>query len=286
MVSARTYYRLTKPGIVYGNVFHAAVGVLLAHASGLTLLWSGGGLILGITAVIASACVANNIMDRRIDSKMARTKKRAMVIGQIETPSAVLFALVLLTVGVTVLVRTTNFLTVILCLVAYIWYVWIYGWAKRTTWWSTVIGTVPGAIPIMAGYTAVTNHLDASAWLLFAMLVLWQLPHFYAIALYREKEYRAAKLPIISVSLGRHQTWRQMAVYGTLYVLSLVGLVIAQTFALIPGLIVLAAGAYWLVIIFRGRTQVSDTWARHVFRLSLLLTIVLFVASSITVVIS
>ena len=274
------YYRLTKPGIVYGNVFHAIVGVLLAYHTGVTA-WNSVGLIVGIALIIASACVANNILDRSIDQKMKRTRQRALVVGDVETTQAILYALILLTIGVIVMIRMTNLLTLMLSLIAYVWYVWIYGWAKRHTWWSTLIGAVPGAIPIMAGYTAIVGQVDVVVWVAFMLLVFWQMPHFYAIALYRQKEYAAAGLPVISVALGRVATYRQMVVYAAAYVISIATLIYVGGMHWTVGSLLLAAGVYWTVTIVRGKATISDTWARTVFKQSLLLTIALMLVALI-----
>ncbi len=270
----RRYYRLTKPGIVYGNVFHAIVGFLIAHQSGLTI-WTAVGLIVGSACVIASACVANNLLDRDIDARMKRTQARSLVTREIDVPAAVLYALILLTIGVVVLLKMTNVLTLVLSLIAYVWYVWIYGWAKRTTWHSTLVGTVPGALPIVAGYTAVSGHVDLTAWLLFALLVAWQMPHFYAIALYRKKEYAAAKLPIASVVLSKQHVYWQMIIWTVVYLASIVGLVVCGALHWLPGGVLFAGAGYWFVTMTQGKATLSDTWARKVFKQSLLLTIVL-----------
>jgi protoheme IX farnesyltransferase len=275
------YYHLTKPGIVYGNLFHAAVGLFIAYGSGFDG-WQSIGLLVGIAATIASACVANNILDRSIDSRMARTKRRALVTGDIPLSSAVLFGLVLLTLGVVVLMQMTNAITLILVLVAYVWYVWLYGWAKRHTWHSTLIGAVPGAIPIVAGYTAITDRLDLNALLLFIMLMCWQMPHFYAIALYREKEYRAAGLPVISTVHSRQSIHRHMVLYAAAYVLSFIGLATLGGLNMVAAAGMIVVGLWWCATIVRGGPDYSDAWARRVFKSSLLLTVALMAAAAET----
>lgn len=281
MQQARQYYRLTKPGIVYGNLFHAIVGVLLAYRFGLNW-WNVVGLIIGITAVIASACVANNILDRAIDARMARTRKRSLVTRDISVSAAVLFALILLTVGAIVLARMTNLLTLVLTLIAYAWYVWIYGWAKRRTWLSTLIGAVPGALPVMAGYAAISGQLDITSWVLFGMLVAWQMPHFYAIAIYRKQEYQAAKLPVVSIVLSEDAVFRQTLGFGALYSLTVVVLVAIGAIHWLPGSVLVLWSLYWLKTIAEGAQTQSDRWARRVFRQSLLLTIVMMAVSVAT----
>ncbi len=285
METIKDYYRLTKPGIVYGNLLHAIVGYGLAYDYGLSL-WSATGLVVGMGAVIASSCVANNLLDRGIDAKMVRTQQRSLVTGRIQTPAATLFALILLAVGVAVLASTTNLMTLQLALIGYIWYVFLYGMAKRRTRHSTLIGSVPGAIPIMAGYTAASGTGDTVAWLLFLMLVTWQMPHFYAIALYRQKEYDAAGLPVASVVLGRKVVYQQMIVFAALYCCVIAVLIAMGGVHWIGGAVLLIGGLYWTQQIAIGRPAFTDAWARRTFRQSLLLTLALAFATAVTVVLS
>ena len=280
MKQLRLFYRLTKPGIVYGNVFHAVVGLLLAHRFGLNW-WNSIGLVVGISTVIASACVANNILDRTIDARMARTKKRGLVTGDIDLASAVSLALILMTIGVIVLTRMTNLLTLVIVLIAYVWYVWIYAVAKRRTWLSTLIGAVPGALPIVAGYTAITGQVDWVAWLLFCMLATWQMPHFYAIALYRKQDYKDAGLPVASIVLGPEAVFRQSLVFGVFYSATAILLVVLQGVHWIPGVLLVLASLYWLKTIAAGARKYDDAWAKRVFRQSLVLTIVFMVVAVI-----
>lgn len=283
--TAKRYYRLTKPGIVYGNLFHAVVGLLFAHWYGLSL-WSTAGVVVGVASIVASACVANNLLDREIDKKMTRTKNRALVTGEIDSNSALLFLLILLTIAVVVLYRMTNPLTLALGLIAYVWYVWIYGWAKRTTWLATLVGTVPGALPAMAGYTAVVGHADMTAWLLFWLVIFWQMPHFYAVTLYRKKEYKAAGLPVASIVLSRKTIYWQMIGFAVLYTGSVVGLIACHSLHWIAGAALLSASLYWIVTIVRGKQAMSDAWAKLVFRQSLVLTIVLMFVAIVNIVLS
>ena len=281
----RAYYRLTKPGIVYGNTIHVFAGFLLAFRSGLTLQALVGAMA-GVSLVIASACVANNILDRNIDAHMKRTKKRAMVTGVVSIPIALAYAAVLGIVGFGTLYIMTNILTVLLGVVAYIWYVVIYGYAKRTTWLSTIIGTVPGALPVMAGYTAVTNVADATAWGLFIMLVLWQLPHFYAIAIMRKDEYKDAKLPIITDKWPVSVVRVHLIVTAWLYLASVLYLGVV-TRAFHPVAMILLAGLilYWIwFMTIRYYGLEERQWAKKAFLLSLVMSPALVISSVITVV--
>lgn len=265
----KLYYRLTKPGIIYGNAMTTAAGFLFAshlHVHiGLLLA-----MLLGISFVMASACVYNNYLDRGIDQKMARTKNRALVTGDISGPAALTYATVLGLIGFALLVAYTNLLTVILGVVAIFMYVIVYGIAKRTSIYGTLVGSIPGALPPVAGYTAVTNSFDLGAWFLFAILVLWQMPHFYAIAMYRREDYAAADIPVLTVKRGMKVAKRQIM----LYILALGIVVVAMTvwgytgvvFAVVMGLLC----GMWLGRGWRTYRRLDDIlWSRKMFFFSL-----------------
>jgi protoheme IX farnesyltransferase len=158
----KKYYRLTKPGIIYGNLISATAGFLLASNHHINL-WLLLATLAGTSLVIASGCVFNNYLDRNIDKKMARTKKRALVLKTIPVINALVFAMVLFIAGFAVLGLYTNWLVVVIGLVGFVDYVVLYGYSKRHTMHSTLVGTVAGATPILAGYCAARGHFDSGA---------------------------------------------------------------------------------------------------------------------------
>ncbi|HLG90862.1 MAG TPA: protoheme IX farnesyltransferase, partial [Candidatus Saccharimonadales bacterium] len=195
----RIYFSLTKPERTLTNVITALAGFLFASEFVLgkwLYLWMAVYLIGGLTLIIASANVLNNYADKELDQKMARTRKRALPSGQVSARASIVYAAVLGLLGFWLLLYT-NWLTVGIIAAAYFWYVAVYGYAKRHTVYSTLIGTAPGAASIVAGYTAYTGKLDLAALILFLMMVGWQMVHFYAIAIYRQKDYKAAAVPIL-----------------------------------------------------------------------------------------
>jgi protoheme IX farnesyltransferase len=276
---------LVKPGIVYGNSIHVIAGYLLAYRAGLHIE-TFIGVLAGIALVIASACVINNVIDRNIDAHMRRTKGRAMVTRSIPVPHAITYGVILGLMGMAILYLTTNLLTCILGVIAYVWYVAIYGYAKRTTWLSTIIGTIPGALPIMAGYTAVTNAADATAWVLFLMLVLWQLPHFYAIAIMRKDEYKEAGLPIITSKWSVPVVRVHLIVCALLYLASVVFLgLVTRAFHPAATIVLVAAVLYWMWFMIVGYSGHEERkWAKKTFLLSLVMSPALLIAAVITVV--
>lgn len=276
----RAYLHILKPGITISNTISAVAGFCLGVAvlkdfNGSALV----GLVLGIAAVIGSACVANNVLDEKIDAKMKRTKRREVVTGAISKRAALLYSLILAGVGFALIFALANVLTGLLGVVAYVSYVALYGAAKRTTVWSTVIGTLPGALPLVAGYTAMTGRLDTAALILFAMMVFWQLGHFYAIAMFRRDDYAAAGLPVWSVAKGLASTKRQLFLFVWLFLLSAPLLSVAGYTGKLYAVAMVGVAAIWVV---NGLKKYDDdvAWARRMFfvSLSVLLIMCLLIA--------
>ena len=268
---SKSYLQLIKPGITLSNTISGVAGFFLAASFVPFSLAALIGAVGGIAFIIASACVMNNILDRDIDKRMKRTAKRDIASGVIGIPKAMVFGIALGLIGFGLLGFLTNTLTVLLGMVAYVWYVAIYGLAKRTTVYSTLIGGVAGALPPVAGYTALTGHIDAGAIILFLILFFWQMPHFYAIAMFRMSDYASAKLPVWSVKYGMKSSKVQILLFTVIFaiVFALPTVYGYTGVTYLVGSILLSA--YWL---FKGITlynKVDDIkWARSMFGVSLL----------------
>lgn len=264
------YYVLIKPGIIRGNVL-AAVGAFLLASKGSIDVMSAISMITGLSLVIASACVANNIFDRDIDRLMDRTKHRALVIDAVPTRLAVLYSAVLGISGVTVLLLGTNVIAACTAVLGFVSYVFVYGYAKRLTVHGTVIGSVSGAIPPVVGYVAVTGTIDTLAVLLFAVLVAWQMPHFYAIALYRKKDYAAARIPVLPLISGDRATVVQILTYIIAFIVVTFSIAFYGYTGIVYAVSMLLVSVWWFVFALRGFTTSNITrWARQVFGISLL----------------
>jgi heme o synthase len=231
--------------------------------------------LVGTSLVIGSACVFNNYIDRDIDTRMARTKKRALVKKLIPGAHALVYAAVLGAIGFVVLIIFVNWLTVAIGATGFLVYVLPYTFSKRYSVHSTLIGSVSGSAPPVAGYCAVTNHLDGGALLLFLIMTFWQMPHFYAIATYRLKDYTAAKLPVLPVKKGVAAAKIQIVLY-------ILGFIAAVSLLKIFGytgytylVVVLAVSLAWLRLASQGFSAKDDQkWARSVFLFSLVVTLV------------
>ncbi len=271
----RSYLQLIKPGITLSNTISAVAGLLLAVSVVMptwTVFWQAAvGAIVGTALIIASACVVNNVLDRGIDKRMKRTAKRGVASGAIRVPQALVYATVLGLAGFGLLFLLTNTVTLVLGVVAYIWYVAIYGYAKRTTAYSTLIGGVAGSLPPMAGYTALTGSIDGAAVLLFVILFFWQMPHFYAIAMFRRDDYASAKLPVWSIVHGMKSTKAQMFFFTAVYAISAALLTFFGYTGVIYLVLSSALSLYWLYKGTSTYTKLDDTqWARMMFGVSLL----------------
>lgn len=277
----KPYYHLTKPGIIRGNAITATGGFLLA-SGGVINFWRLVAMLVGMSLVIASACVFNNYIDRDIDSKMTRTKKRALVSGLVSTRSALSYAAILGIAGVIALLFYTNLLTMCLGLLGFVFYVFIYGIAKRRTVHGTLVGSISGAIPPVAGYTAAANRLDVGAGLLFLILVFWQMPHFYAIAMYRLRDYKSAKIPVLPLVKGIAHTKLQILIYIVLFIISSAALTISGSTGLTFAAVMTVIGLVWLKRGIGGYHTVDDSkWARGMFFFSLTVILVFSVMLSL-----
>ena len=239
-------------------------------------------VLVGTSLVIGSACVFNNYLDRGIDAKMMRTKKRALVSGRITTQNAIIYASILAVVGFWILLRYTNVLTAGVGLVGFVDYIILYGYFKRRSVHGTIVGSVAGAVPPVAGYTAIVNHLDSGALLLFLLLVFWQMPHFYAIAIRRLKDYKAAGLPVLPVKKGIKHTQIQILVYIVGFTVVAALLTAFGYTGYIYLIVMLLIGLVWLIQGVKGfSTTDAVAWARRMFLLSLVVTLVTSVMLSV-----
>ncbi len=274
----KSYLQLIKPGITLSNTLAAVAGFFLASSAFGFELKTFFGIMTGIAFVIASACVANNIIDRDIDARMKRTKGREVAAGNISVRNAIICAVVLGVAGFWSLVVWTNPLTVVLGLVAYVWYVVIYGIAKRATSLSTIIGAVCGALPPVAGYTAVTGHIDIVAIILFALWMVWQLPHFYAISIFRRDDYSRAGLPVWSVKYGNASTRRQMLFWVLVFLVLTPALAFAGATCNPYLVVMVATGLYWAVDGIAHVDEPDEQWARRMFKSSIYVLLVTMIA--------
>jgi protoheme IX farnesyltransferase len=213
---AARFYELTKPKVVMLIVFTAVVGMFLATSSMVPLDSLVFGT-LGIGMSAAAGAAINHIVDREIDGKMKRTRRRPLATGGLSTPEALVFSVALAALSMFILFRWVNGLTAVLTFASLIGYAVIYTvFLKHWTPQNIVIGGAAGAAPPVLGWTAVTGQVSPDALLLFLIIFCWTPPHFWALALYRRSEYASAGVPMLPVTHGGWFTRLHILLYTLL----------------------------------------------------------------------
>ncbi|MEM6998790.1 MAG: heme o synthase [Pseudomonadota bacterium] len=277
-VSWRDYYTLCKPNVVALIVFTAIVGMFLAAPTMVpwdTLLFG----TIGIGLASASAAAINHVVDHRIDSIMARTKKRPLPKGNVSVINAVIFAWFLGTISMGILAFLVNPLTAALTAVSLIGYGFIYSmYLKRATPQNIVIGGAAGAAPPVLGWTAVTGSLDPNSLLLFLIIFAWTPPHFWALAIYRREEYKEVDVPMLPVTHGVEFTRLHILLYTIIMsIVSLLPYLVQMSgfFYLICSVMLNAGFLYYAV---RMQFDHNDRLAMQTFSYSIIYLMLLFAA--------
>ncbi|SER56796.1 protoheme IX farnesyltransferase [Pseudomonas sp. NFACC02] len=281
-MSLKHFIQITKPGIIFGNVLSVAGGFFLASKGhvdfGLFLI-----AMIGTSLVVASGCVFNNCIDRDIDLKMERTKNRVLVQGLVSVKLALIYATVLGVVGVGLLYFKANPLAALFAVIGFVIYVGFYSlYLKRKSVHGTLVGSLSGAMPPVIGYVAVSNSFDLAALTLLVMFSLWQMPHSYAIAIFRFNDYLAASIPVLPVKRGIRVAKRHILIYILAFLLATLMLTFGGYAGLNYLAVAAAMGMYWLYMAWTGYKAKDDTvWARKLFVFSIFTITALSVAMSL-----
>lgn len=261
-------WQLTKPGVTRMCALTTAGGLMLAPGEIGPV--AGLATILGAAMAVGGANAANMWWERDTDRLMARTRRRPLPAGRLAPATALRFAVGLSLASLVVLAVSTNALTVALAAFAILSYVLVYTPLKTRTPLALVIGAVPGAVPPLLGWTAVTDSLDPGGLVLFGIMLVWQIPHFIAIALYRKAEYARAGIRVVPVVRGDAMAKVQAVAWAGLLVplsLMLTPLGVAGTGYL---LCAAALGMVFLAWAFTGLDDAAGArWARGYFFASL-----------------
>lgn len=241
------YVELTKPRISLMVVLTTAVGFLVAAPTPMAYVVFLHTLV-GTALVASGASVLNQVLERDVDALMRRTANRPIPAGRIDAELALAFGVGLSVVGMVYLALSTNLLTALIGAFTLAAYVFVYTPMKRKSSLATIVGAVPGATPPMMGVAAATGEVGPWAWALFAILFLWQMPHFLAIAWMFREDYERGGFPMLTVGDEEGRlTGRQAVIYAAALVPvsllpSVFGLSGAIYFAgaLVAGLIYLA----------------------------------------------
>ena len=261
-------WSLGKPRLSALVIFTAGGGMFLAGGQPRMATVIAG--MFGTTLVVCSANALNNFIERETDKLMARTKNRPLPAGRMAPWIALVYGLVLLSIALPWMLMETTPLATLLAVIAWLVYVFVYTPLKRLSWLSVIAGGIAGAMPPLIGWTAVTGSVDPGGMALFSILFLWQLPHTFAIGIYRKTEYAAAGMKILPIeqndAIARQHimTWTTGLVASSLVIVFL-GLGGALTLAGAIGL-----GGVFLWKAWRGlKTSGGPIWARDLFLYSL-----------------
>ena len=273
---ARQYLELTKPRVVALIVFTAIIGMFLA-VPGLPPLREAVAGTLGIWLAAASAAAFNHLIDQRIDKLMARTSHRPLATGALTPTQVLVFALVLGTLSMAILVVFDNVLTALLTFCSLIGYAVVYtAYLKRATPQNIVIGGAAGAAPPVLGWAAVTGQVHPYALLLFLIIFIWTPPHFWALAIFRRDDYARAQVPMLPVTHGVTYTRWHVLFYTVLLVVITVLPYLTGMSGLfyLGGALVLGAAFLWYAI--RLMNPPDDFFPMRVFNYSIVYLMALF----------
>ena len=268
-----------KTGIIKSNVFAMFAGLSMAlYVNGLNPfahVWDIVAAFIGSFLVIGAAGTFNNVYDMDIDALMDRTKSRPTVVGDISKSAAIWLGIIMAIAGLGILWSASMY-AALFGFLGLFFYVGPYTmWTKRTTVYNTEVGSISGAFPPLIGWGAVSSDLTNPAiWGLFFVMVIWQMPHFYAIAIRKHDDYAKASVPMLPVVKGFKRTYTQSNVYLVLLI------VVSFTMAAFSEAIMvltLVLSVIWLYISLKYAKQQDDAkWAKVMFAYSLVYIMVLF----------
>jgi protoheme IX farnesyltransferase len=273
----RDYLDLCKLRVVLLMLITSYVGMSLA-APGL-VPWQA--LVFGLLGIGLLACAAaavNHLVDRRIDALMGRTRHRPIPTGRVSIANAIIFASILGLLGFFMLGFLVNWLTAILTALTLVGYAGIYTmYLKRATSQNIVIGGLAGAMPPLLGWTAVTGHMSIDGWLLVLIIFLWTPPHFWALAIFRNEEYKKVDIPMLPTTHGLTYTRNSILIYTVLLlIISTLPYFIGMSGLLyLIGAIIL--GTIFLAYAIILRISPDIHWGMKTFRYSIIYLLLLFV---------
>ncbi|CAL4325329.1 Protoheme IX farnesyltransferase [Buchnera aphidicola (Protaphis terricola)] len=270
------YLEIIKPRIIIGNII-LLIGGFFCFLGDFFNFFLFLYTILGTSLVIASSCIFNNLIDREIDARMCRTRNRVLVKKLIKPIYVYILGFFLGIVGIFILGILVNFLSMLLSIIGFIIYVCLYTiFLKRKSIYSTFFGSFSGSLPSLIGYTAIHNTIDIVCFLLFIILVFWQMSHFYAISLMYLEDYKNANLPLFPILKGVKKTKKHIFYYIILYIFFSFFLMLFINFNYIFIFFISIFNFYWLYLSYLNiKSNNYYKFSKKIFYFSILI-IVLF----------
>ncbi len=278
---ARAFIALTKPRIIE-LLLVTTVPTMIVAEQGLPSLWLVTATVVGGSLAAGGANAINMYIDRDIDRLMERTRGRPLVTGEVGATEALVFAVAIEVGAFFFLWATVNLLSAVLAVSACLFYVFVYSlWLKRTSSRNIVIGGAAGAVPVLIGWTSVTNSLDWAPLVLFGVIFYWTPPHFWALAIKYRDDYAAADVPMLPSVASTRET----AVRIIYYTVVLIGLSVAFSPVAGMGPIYLASavvlGVIFLVLSYRVLRDRDTRSAMRLFGYSITYITLLFGAMAV-----
>jgi protoheme IX farnesyltransferase len=273
------YVALTKPRIVALLVVTAYSAMVVAQG-GLPPWGVTAATLVGLTLSAGGANAVNMWYDRDIDQVMERTRHRPVAAGRLRPGAALAFGLAAQLVSLVEMTLTVGWLAAVISLAGFLFYVLVYTmWLKRRTPQNIVIGGAAGAFPPLVGWAAVTHQVTLAPILMFLIIFLWTPPHFWALALYKQDDYRRANIPMMPVVQGEWATKVQALGYTLLLMLASMLLYATGVVGVVYlAAVVLGVGFIAYTVALLRERKPEDRWARRTFRYSLVYVLVLFSA--------
>ena len=245
----------------------------------------GGDLIfytlISLFLSAGGSAVLNNVLDKDLDTLMDRLGKRVEAMKTVGNKQALILSIVLMVVALFISVYFINIINALLIVLAILSYTVLYTlYLKRSSPYGTIIGGLPGALPVLIGYSAIEPSLGIGAWILFVFMILWQPPHFWALALYRCRDYERAGVPMLPVVAGAQETRRQIWLYSLILVPLAITPVLIGLAGIVYGVVSAVLGAVFLYLAWKVRRitegREADQAARQLFVFSILYLFLLF----------
>jgi heme o synthase len=280
----KAYVALTKPRIIE-LLLVTTLPTMVVAAKGIPKWWLMVATLVGGTLSAGGANAANMVVDRDIDAVMHRTQHRPLVTGAVTPRAAAVFSVLLEAASFVLLWRAVNLFSALLALGAALFYVFVYSIGlKRRSTQNIVIGGAAGAVPVLIGWTAVTDHLAWPAIALFAMIVIWTPSHFWALALRYQEDYKAVSVPMLPAVAPFDRVSRQIILYSVALVIS----------SLVFGVVDHSGWIYWAAAAIAGGLYLADAVrlrrergtpksAMRLFTYSITYVTVIFVAMAVDV---
>jgi protoheme IX farnesyltransferase len=277
---AKALIELCKPRITRMVVVTAGLGAVIAPGA---IAWGPLTVVLiGTALIVAGANALNMCLEAKADALMERTRSRPIPSGRVASDVAWIFGFCLAVLGYAVLARWGNVYASLLAVLAFLAYVFVYTPLKRISPYALHIGAVPGAIPPLIGWATVSHTLTWQAFSLFAIMFVWQLPHFMAIALFRASEYQRAGILVYPLAKGIAATTRAMMFWSLVLLLTVLSPLLLGMAGTLYGLIAGVIGLAFLGLVALGqRWLTQDRWAKMVFATSIPYLVVVFAALAI-----